>query len=243
MTQLTEVLQNAESASFAMAANANTLRLPAELFEKVLLKLDIPSLLSAQAVNWQWFNFITGSTKLQQKLFNVPVETIEQVVNLGLIQPEDIVLVDDKFHELLAVLNTNVVECTVSPRGLTHYSSGPIKLASNVLPYTISANRGASSWESMFLYQPPKPLWRRRLDTFAVMGCDVGPRTLQSEVRPEPGAMVQSEAYVDGTMRSILDDVEKDAQLCYGYTVDWRSSELFLGTFAMKYCDYLAVSG
>lgn len=228
-----------------MAANASALFNVAELFEKVLLKLDHKTLLLAQSVNTHWSATIQGSKKVQQRLCKVPVTTIEEVRRLDLVQPEDIVLLDCcDTGELLAVLNTNVVECAVPQEEISQCYQ--LKLVKNILPYTISANRGVGSWESMFFCQPstfPSDTHLCCLDVGAVMGIDIatpkfdyidydGYRRASGE---RPGCGVETHT----NMRGILDVVEKESQQDHGYTVNWGSSKLYFGAHAMRYCDYL----
>ncbi|CAK1355668.1 hypothetical protein CB0940_00631 [Cercospora beticola] len=147
-----------------------------ELFEQIMIHVDMRTLLLAQRVDKHWSTIISTSKPLQQKLFFLPA-TRAQLIALNTIELGPIIWhpEDDKWWRATQPENRYNI-CKFSSKcfmtGTTH-SSKPFQLAiynpilfnmpkSNnpVLQHKIRSEPTSTvrpSWEKMLILQPPQP--------------------------------------------------------------------------------------
>lgn len=116
----------------------------AELLESILLYLDSRTLLvAAQRVNIMWRDTIKDSDKLQKKLF-FRLATFEEAVTLNIVHEDSWTTKDESSG--MAVQNDLLHGHKMDRAKEVIGSSFP----RSILPDTISARRGKSSWERMY---------------------------------------------------------------------------------------------
>ncbi|KAK3699969.1 hypothetical protein LTR37_016213 [Vermiconidia calcicola] len=152
----TEPNQNA--AQPQAAANA-AMELP-ELLEPILLGLDFKTLLLAQRVSTKRRDLISRSQSCQKKLFFAPVEDFEEAVALDMVSKNALLLVEERYRCYIVtkeshttLLNTHILYYDKDDQ---IYDWCTLRLRRALLRYTPSSRRGKSSWERVFLAQPPE---------------------------------------------------------------------------------------
>lgn len=136
-----------------MSAAVHAVLETAELLEFILLNLDTRTLLLAQRVDKRWHYAIRGSKPLQQKLFLLPTNTFDQILNLGLLDPsrsEKYNILDatsnrSKWLEQVVILNDLLFDTTREWRLRTCAFADPARRSGKFIP----------SWQRMLLTQPP----------------------------------------------------------------------------------------
>lgn len=131
-------------AKFKMSANSPaliTVLATPELFEAILLKIDLRDLLFAQKVCRTWKETITTSPALQQKLFFAPIRNKDQ-------DPFFNPLLQEVFPSFLKI-ERPYEDLLMSPRDLKHDEGF------EDLEYRETLLREEASWRSMFPIQPP----------------------------------------------------------------------------------------
>ena len=115
------------------------------------------------------------------------------------------------------------------------YSVTKMKILDELLPDTVSANRGRSSWERMFISQPPPPY----NDGIELQGSYAASDAMVENERTEEGRGGWMEDPIaiplDGTLRSIMDVAEKVQMECDGIFVKWNNVKLAFPGTLMNY--------
>ncbi|KAK3690644.1 hypothetical protein LTR37_019046 [Vermiconidia calcicola] len=216
------------------AAASAVMNLP-ELLEHILLGLDFETLLLAQRVSTEWRDLISRSRSCQKKLFFAPVDNFEEAVALGMV-PEDALVVFDEGSwyrkkdkaSLTVLLNMHLLRCEedVQTRGwcFPHLSRA-------VLPDTPSSRRGQSSWERMFLTQPPL-----RPEYANVAGAD------KVEKDAEPLQYNATECWLtegwDAKIRGVMDEVEDEMLTLCGWTTAWTKTFFGIERYSYSYAEW-----
>jgi hypothetical protein len=125
----------------------------AELLEFILLELDTRTLLLAQRVDRQWHQVIRNSKSLQKKLFLLPTNTFDELLDLGLLNTKP-----EKYNILDATSNRSKqwLEQVVILNDLLFDTTREWKL--RPVPFADPAERSGKfipSWQRMYLTQPP----------------------------------------------------------------------------------------
>ena len=179
---------------------------------------DFGTLLLSQRVGTKWRDVIKANDKLQKKLFLKPA-TLEEAKLLGTVNRENSTdpLTGHRFEDI-----------TVQNTLATHWRRGDrLKLTHNVLADMAQPKKGISSWERMYITQPP---CSASLDVYVHKGARLYP-----EDPPEDEGYTEEEdhcfRYYEELglkpLRHIVDVIEREA-IRGGFHVDWWHSNFAL---------------
>ncbi|KAK3690645.1 hypothetical protein LTR37_019047 [Vermiconidia calcicola] len=205
-------------------ATTKVLGLP-ELLEHILLGLDFKTLLLSQRVSTTWNDLIGHTRSLQQKLFFLPVASVDEAVDLGMVDRESLLLVEypsdtDEFGKHHAVINTSIL--TAKDRGPEWTTRFQIRAGVHI---EIRSHReGLGSWERMYFSQPP-------VEPFltCAYGRSLGPPA-QTQSGPERGAGPSQ-----GTVRRWMDDTEATLFESLGKRVPWHTQNVLISMKGLTY--------
>lgn len=200
-----------------------------ELHENILLFLDVRTLLLAQRVNTKWRDIITANKKLQKKLFFKAAEDFEEVLSLGTVGGDVPIALDISYRRQggteAAVFNPLITEHAVLENS-SEYDGFYREISDRILPDTISVHRGKSSWERMYLSQPPDTMW-----------CEVVITNLDDKVtqgKAEEGEFDRWwSSYCEDDvstcavpMREMMDGIEEGVMRLRGSMTKWKNADL-----------------
>lgn len=201
-----------------------------ELLERILLRVnDLKTLLLAQRVCREWRNIINTNNKLQKKLYFMPAEDFEEVMSLGMVGAETLVcgynMAGPYEDREISVLNTLLITHDGHQDGVSD-EAFEMKLSHQILPETISARRGKSSWERMYLCQPADE-GSYRVDVYA------NDKILDEETQEkgsdgvwEPGYYSLVDQLGNKSLRKMMDKAEEDIlEVCEGL-IAWKDALL-----------------
>ncbi|EME77237.1 uncharacterized protein MYCFIDRAFT_212669 [Pseudocercospora fijiensis CIRAD86] len=125
----------------------------AELLELILLNLDTRTLLLSQRVDRRWHHTIRNSKSLQKKLFLLPTNSFEEILDLGLLdesRAEKYNILDatsnrSKWLEQVVILNDLLFDTTREWKLRNCAFADPNRRSGKFIP----------SWQRMLLTQPP----------------------------------------------------------------------------------------
>jgi hypothetical protein len=224
-----------------VAATNKVLR-TTELLEAILLYVDFKTLLLSQRVDRAWQDTIKASTMLQKKLFFLPVASFEEAEQLGIPGDEDYLALSKAVpgeNGRLALINPLLFrhrEHSESELRECAHVTDHISLAKRILPDTISARRGKSSWERMYFYQPPQ-LDEQRAKIY--------PNTYLHEGRKHDPIFLDETGWDhdfkgagNKSLRQLMDVIEERIIEGTGYSVDWLVSEFRHKGIVISYADW-----
>lgn len=188
-----------------------------ELLEMILLHLDMKTLLLAQRANIQWRNAIATSSKLQKKLFFLPVQSFNEAVSLNMVgnntvvnvwirgPPQDIVLPNPLLHDYdVEDENDHIggIEEKVSERSAFHL---PLSIVQGMPAF----QRGKSSWERMFITQPPESSIKVYVEHYSASSAQKVPRSSDLDLHMS-SMTIECVEERDLKLRRIVDEVDKE---------------------------------
>lgn len=219
-----------------------------ELLEQILLDInDLKTLLLVQRVSTKWRAVIQTNDKLQKKLFFTSCASFEEAKSLGIVANEDLVDFADEPDTdspatYLKVINTLVFEYVYRHENYSILDY-PLKLSNKILPDTMSSRRGVSSWEWMYLTQPPE------YGPMVVQHCMVDDDDREVPQRPHsprlsqtPGTDLALFAYdndnVEGTpLRYVMDVTEKNVMRKHGFIIKWKDTRFQFCGVIRRWCN------
>lgn len=225
-----------DRASFNMADQVFAV---VELLENILLCLEFKTLLLSQRVSCTWRDTIASSSKLQKKLF-LKAAKFEEAKALGMVTEKSLVITEigEAICEAERILNTHIITFVGDllhddPEDEQTYDCR-LQLSKDTLPYTISALRGQSSWERMFISQPPPVAFP--LEAFW------GEQVMQPHGRTYwKTSGMSTEFFMDylgreeEPLREIMDEAELTLVRRNGHTVRWSDTIFRLDGWVTHY--------
>ena len=206
----------------------------AELLEIILVFLSCPkTLLLSQRVSVEWRNCIQASAKLQKKLFLLPI-TFEEALELNMPRDDSMILSIGPgstylFNELLV---SNVAYAGGD-------DGGGFQLSEGVILDTVSAHRGISSWERMYLSASSgigMSFYRFEAQTYDILAAD-------SKDGFELSYREDELEYEEVTLRDLIDGLETYNLTEARSAIVWRLASFDFLDWAIRYSSYKLMHG
>ena len=203
----------------------------AELLLEILLRLNFTTLLLAQRVDRRFQQIITSSSSLQKKLFLSPA-TLEKTGSLCMIEDNTMVCMEGDWNSLdddFMIVNSHVLVVT-GKRDQEEDLRTRSSLSPKILADTISARRGRSSWERMYVSQPPCNQLRVSFDFSKSPPEGIDPIGVHAK-RLSPDPTFYTDFYPGrlARFRDIMDGFEVTLLEHRGYAAIWTQPYFVLG--------------
>lgn len=211
----------------------------AELFKSILLGVDRKTLLLSQRVDMTLRLVITGSSKLQKKLFFKPVCSLTEARALEMVEDGDMVAITktgSPTTQDVSLINLLILDkrspfigCNGTGGGLM---PGDFELRDRILRDIASVRRAKSSWERMSLYQP------LQVGYLSVV-CEFAATMKKNHSRTDHVRMIKISNGSIQIARQLMDEVETAGIHDNSTLIHWTRALLHIGSHATAFDDWV----